>query len=185
MTERDILRLIESDKWMMSIIQIAAAFDLPDWLIGAGFVRNKVWDYLHGYVKEKVDTNNIDLVYFDPHGNDEKADEALSKELKERTGMEWEVVNEVYAHKWNNLLPYTSSEDCISQWSETATAVGVTLKDGTLKLVAPYGINNLVNMVIRPSPRSNGGMERIMERVEKKSWLLKWPKLKIEPEQKE
>jgi hypothetical protein len=23
--------------------------DLPDWFVGAGAIRNTVWDYLHGY----------------------------------------------------------------------------------------------------------------------------------------
>ncbi len=86
MTEQDILNLINEDKWMMDTLHTAEKLDLPNWLIGAGFVRNKVWDYLHGYQKEKVDTNDIDLVYFDPNGNDEDADEKLSKELETKTG---------------------------------------------------------------------------------------------------
>jgi hypothetical protein len=27
----------------------------------------------------------------------------------------WENVNEVYAHAWNNLAPFTSTEDALSQ----------------------------------------------------------------------
>lgn len=62
MTEQDILDLIMKDKWMMNIIHIASELDLPDWIIGAGFVRNKVWDYLSGNNKEAVDTRDVDLV---------------------------------------------------------------------------------------------------------------------------
>lgn len=184
MNETDILALIESDEWMMSILKIASELNLPDWVIGAGFIRNKVWDYLHGYQKEKVDTNDIDLVYFDSNGNDENADENLSKELKTKTGLNWEVVNQAYAHKWYTIKPppYTSSEDAVSKWPETATCVGVKIENGKLKLLAPYGIEDLVNLVVRPSPVfiDKENVENVViERVEKKKWLEKWPKLKV------
>ena len=179
MNERDILNLIEKDKWMMNILHIAEKLDFPDWVIGAGFVRNKVWDYLHGYSNSKVDTNDIDLVYFDPKGNDQKADEELSQKLREQTGIDWEVVNEAYAHKWNNLPPYQSTEDALSQWPETATGIGVKVENGKLKLMAPHGIDDLVDLVVRPSPKFSEGIEKVSERAEKKEWSEKWPKLKF------
>ena len=73
--------MTEQDEWMMNVLDIAEKQNLKDWLIGAGFVRNKVWDYLHGYKKEGVETHDIDLVYFDPNGNDEKTDDLLSENL--------------------------------------------------------------------------------------------------------
>jgi hypothetical protein len=179
MTEQDILDLIECDEWMMEVIRAAAALDLPDWIIGAGFVRNKIWDHLHGYARPKVDTNDIDLVYFDPHGNDENADELFSKKLKDRTGINWEIVNEAYAHQWSGGVAYVSTEDAISRWPETATAIGVTLKNNTLKLTAPYGISDLTGMIVRPSPKFTGGMERVRERAAQKRWSEKYPKLRI------
>lgn len=179
MTEQDILNLIESDPWMMNIIRVAADLDLPDWVIGAGFVRNKVWDHLHGYSRAEVDTADIDLVYYDPFGNDEQADEELSRQLKERTGIAWEVVNQFYAHKWNNLPPYGSIANAIAEWPETATGIGVRIEKGGLKLLAPHGINDLVNLIVRPSPTFQEGIERVKERAQKKQWFKKWPKLRF------
>jgi uncharacterized protein len=185
MSEQDILSLIREDSWMMEVLQAAERLGLPDWLIGAGFVRNKVWDRLHGFQKEKGDTNDIDLVYFDPGGNDEAADERISGELGEKTGLKWEVVNQAYAHKWHGagLAPYTSTEDAISKWPETATCIGVTMEGGQLKLVAPYGIEDLVNMIVKPSPgfikEKSDAKNVVAERARSKKWLEKWPKLTI------
>jgi len=179
MTEQEILNLIASDEWMMNILRVAAGLRLPDWAIGAGFVRNKVWDRLHGYSRPGVDTADIDLVYFDPGGNDEEADRALSEKLKNETGLTWEIVNETYAHKWNDLPPYVSTEDAISQWPETATSIGVRLEGGVLKLVAPNGIDDLVSLTLRPTPKFSGGIAKVKERAEKKKWLEKWPKLTL------
>ena len=163
----------------MSILRVANKLDFSDWAIGAGFVRNKVWDYLHGYTKKEVETNDIDLVYYDLDGNDQKTDEELSQKLRNETGINWEVVNEAYAHKWNNLPPYKSTEDALSHWPETATGIGVKLESGKLKLIAPNGINDLVNLIVRPSPKFPNGLERVKERAEQKRWFEKWPKLKF------
>lgn len=149
MTEKAILNLIEKDEWMMNILRVAEKLNFPDWVIGAGFVRNKVWDYLHGYTKKEVETNDIDLVYYDLKGNDQKTDEELSKRLRRETGIKWEIVNEAYAHKWNNLPPYQ------------------------------YGIDDLINLIVRPSPKFLDGLERVKERAKEKRWLEKWPKLKF------
>lgn len=178
MTEQNILNLIKEDKWMMNILHIAEKLNLPDWVIGAGFVRNKVWDYLHEYSKSQVDTADIDLVYYDPNGNNQKSDEELSKKLENETGIGWEIVNEFYAHQWNKLPPYKSTEDALSHWPETATAIGVKLKNGELKLLAPYGIDDLVNLIIRPSPKFTD-IKNVRERMRQKKWQEKWPKLKV------
>jgi hypothetical protein len=119
-------------------------------------------------------------VYFDPHGNDESADEELSLKLREQTGIPWEIVNEYYAHTWNNLPAYGSTRDAISQWPETVTAIGVYIDEhDTLQLFAPYGIDDLVNFIVRPSPQFDGGIKRVRERVEQKGWIKKWPQIVV------
>ena len=66
MNDGEILDLIRADPWMIRVLGAAAALGLPDWMIGAGFVRNKVWDHLHGFANAEVRTADIDLIYFDP-----------------------------------------------------------------------------------------------------------------------
>ncbi len=41
-TEQDIIKLIQSDTWMMEILQTAKSLQLPDWWVCAGFVRSKI-----------------------------------------------------------------------------------------------------------------------------------------------
>lgn len=180
MNEKDILDLIREDLFMMDIIRAADSMNLPDWLIGAGFVRNKVWDYLHGYTKSTLPTD-IDLVYFDKENRIAASD--VEQKLSARTpGLKWEIVNQATAHTKNNDAPYASCEDALSQWPETATAVGVKIENGALKLIAPLGIEDLVNLIVRPTPTfsaSNEKKARVQERVTQKKWLEKWPKLKI------
>lgn len=180
MTEKEILDLIRKDPWMMQILTTASRFDLPDWLISAGFVRNKVWDYLHGYEKNTPPTD-IDLVYFDKENRfDEKIiEEKLKTLIPEVT---WEVVNQAIAHDWNEEKPYVSTADAMSKWPETATAIGVKIENHGLKLVAPLGIDDLVNIIVRPTPAfkvSEKKRARVRERIAQKHWKEKWPKLQV------
>lgn len=179
MSENDILDLIKNDVWMMEILQHADKINLPDWAIGAGFVRNKVWDHLHGYVRRGVVTNDIDLVYFDPTKSDQALDEELSQRLQHETRIKWEIVNEAYAHKWNSLQPFKSTEDAISHWPEVATCVGVRLERDDLQLIAPLGIDDLVSGIIRPNKKLSKASEVAKTRVKEKGWLEKWPKLTL------
>ena len=150
MNEQDLIKMIKEDRWMMNVLNEAEKLNLPDWMIGAGFLRNKVWDKLHNFKKEIADTNDIDLVYFDIK-NTEREDKKLSKKMDGRLGLKWEIVNQSYTHKWHNReIPYENTTEALSEWVETPTCVAVTLKEGEPKIIAPYGIDDLVNLIIRP-----------------------------------
>ena len=68
MTHQEIVSLIEGDEWMIGVLQTARELRMPDWFIGAGFVRNKVWDFLHEFSEPNAGMSGVDLVYFDPRG---------------------------------------------------------------------------------------------------------------------
>lgn len=179
MREQDIINLIKKDEWMMNILKKAQSLNLPDWMIGAGFVRNKVWDYLHGFENKQVLTNDIDLIYFNPSNSSEEIDEWYSRRLKGLTGVNWEVVNQARTHLWHKRPPYKNTEEALSEWVETPTCVAVRLeREDTLTFFAPHGIVDLVNLIVRPSP-NNSDIKAYKERQKKKSWRQKWPKLKI------
>ena len=178
MSEEDIVNLIKSDTWMMAVLKEAENLSLPDWMIGAGFLRNKVWDYLHGMKREVADTNDIDLIYFDANNQSEETDRVLSQKMRGKLGLEWEIVNQAYTHKWHNRTePYKNATEALGEWVETPTCVAVTLKNGEPVVIAPHGIDDLVNLRVRPTPTAD--MPTFNRRYQSKKWLEKWPKLKI------
>lgn len=180
MNEQDIVNLVKNDEWMMSVLREAEELHLPDWMIGAGFLRNKVWDYLHGIKRDIPDTQDIDLIYFDAKNQNEKVDQELGSQMKGKLGLEWEIVNQAYTYKWHKReYPYKDATEALSEWVETATCVAVTLKNSKLKIIAPHGISDLVNLIVRPSPCEKNNLDAFNERYQSKKWLKKWPKLKI------
>ena len=179
MTEKDILNLISADPWMMGILRVAKNQKLPDWMVGAGFVRNKVWDHLHGFENERVPTNDIDLIYFDTICLDRDINRALSAKLTKESGTKWEVVNQAYTHTWHNRLPYKNTEEALADCVETPTCVAVSMLDNEkLKLHAPLGINDLVGLVVRRNEAYSDSIS-YENRVTSKKWQEKWPKLQI------
>lgn len=192
MTKKDIVKLIEDDGEMMSILKSAQSLNLPDWWIGAGFIRGKVWDYLHGY-KTKTPIPDVDLIYFDK--KDFSKDEANSfstrtedkyqeilKKLNPR--IKWSVTNQARMHIYHKRKPYKNSAEALSEWSETATCIGAKIKNGKLLLTTPYGISDLVNLNLKQIPKYKIKYKHnpnlFYERIKKKNWLKIWPKLKIE-----
>lgn len=171
--------MVCEDSWMMRVLTEAEKLNLPDWMVGAGFLRNKVWDYLHGISRDIGDTNDIDLVYFDAENVEEEKDWKLSDEMTEKFGFTWEIKNQAYMHTRHGDEPYSSTEEALSKWVETPTCVAVTLKQGKVRIVAPHGIDDLVNLIVRPSPACTSGLKYFHKRIQDKKWLEKWPKLQV------
>jgi len=60
---------------------------------------------------------------------------------------------------------------------------GVLIENGKIVLLALYGVNDLVNLIVRPIPQYAEKFKHIPnefnKRLEGKKWLEKWPKLHI------
>ena len=180
LTNEKLIQLIREDIWMMSVLQEAEKLNLPDWMIGAGFLRTKVWDYLHGIKREIALTHDIDLIYFDSNNLDEEYDKQLSLNMKGKFGLEWEIVNQAYTHvHYDRKDVYKNTEEALSEWVETSTCVAVTLKDDMLQIIAPHGTSDLFSLIVRPSPAYVDKIDVFNDRVHGKKWLEKWDKLKV------
>ncbi|RYL92560.1 nucleotidyltransferase family protein [Sporolactobacillus sp. THM7-4] len=168
---------------MMQILKSAKTLNLPDWWICAGFVRSKIWDTLHSF-KERTPIPDIDVIYFDPTNIDELEEKKLEEILNViMPDTPWSVKNEARMHIKSNMPPYSSSVDAISKFPETATALGVKLdeKDNVI-LTAPYGISDVVNLKVKPTPFFTQTKERVEiyeERILKKNWKSIWNNLKV------
>ncbi len=181
-TGRDfILELVAADAWMMAVLRTARGLDLADWWIGAGFVRNKVWDALHDYTK-RTPLADIDVLYFDPAEPSREREVGLEAALQAASpGLPWSVRNQARMHLRNQDPPYRDTTDAMRHWLETATPVAVTL-DGRdqLQLAAPLGLDDLLALRLRPAPAGQRRAAQYIERVRAKNWTAQWPKLRVE-----
>lgn len=178
MTQVDILQLIAKDEWMVNILRLVRDLNLPDSWIGAGFVRTKVWDHLHGYT-ERTPLADVDVIYYDIDYPEESFEKEVEVKLRSvRPDIQWSVTNQARIHVQNGERPYTNTSDAIARLPETCTAVAVRLTtENRLDLLAPWGIEDLAHMVVRPTPTFEKRMDEFRARQNKKRWKQRWPEI--------
>lgn len=181
--EEDIVIAIKEDEWMMNLLKAVQKLNLPDWWICAGFVRSKIWDLIHDF-STRTPLPDIDVIYFDVNNTDELEEKKIEEKLKYLIpDIPWSVKNQARMHVINNMTPYVSSVDGISKFPETVTALGVKL-DGkeNIQLTAPWGITDVVNLEVKPTPyylESKERFEIYVNRVTKKNWKSIWDKVQV------
>lgn len=168
---------------MMGMLRVVEALELPDAWIGAGFVRNAVWDVLHGRAPEIGAPSDTDAVFLDTGDRSRAGEEAIERALcAALPGVIWSVRNQARMRLRNGDAPYRDTADAVAHWPETATAVAVRVRGGAVELLAPYGVDDLVGLVIRPTPPTAARVEKMEEhrkRLAVKGWLVRWPRLVV------
>jgi uncharacterized protein len=188
-TDRDeaarLERLVSASAWFMSVLQAARACGAPDCWVGAGALRDLVWDQLHGgFVPERV--KDVDVAFFDPDDLRPERDQAVEDELARLLpAVRWDAKNQAAVHRWYQrrfgvaVPPLASTADGVATWPETATAVALRLGgDGRLAIVAPCGLSDLLDGVCRRNPRRLS-VEEYRRRVQAKRVAERWPRVRI------
>jgi uncharacterized protein len=172
--------ILRNDPLRLNALAVLAALHLPDAWIAAGFVREAVWDHLHGRPPGPPQ-GDVDVVWFDRERTTDADDRRLETALvAQRPALAWSVKNQARMHIRNGDPPYRHSTDAMRHWPETATAVGARLAaDGSLEIAAPFGLDDLFGLVVRPTPAFVGAKRPIyQQRVADKRWLVRWPGLR-------
>jgi hypothetical protein len=169
----------------MRALKAARSLALKSWCIGAGAVRNLVWDHLHGFELE-TPPEDIDLVFYDASKLSPDFERLLEEKLAlVEPGFTWEVVNQATVHQWltqhsgREVKPIQSLTEGVASWPEVATCVGLTLTaSGEIEVVAPHGLADLFEMVVRWNPE-RVPQEVYLDRIARKRFSERWPKVKI------
>ena len=176
-----LVELLDRDPVRSHALAMVQSLRLPDCWIGAGFLRNAVWDHLHVRVTSPP-AGDVDVIWFDPT----RADAATDAALEERLGtmapsFDWSVKNQGRMHLRNGDAAYTSCSDAMRHWPETATAIAVQQAGGRgYNFATPFGFDDLFGLVIQPTPEFAGPKRPIfLARIAEKAWLTTWPLLRM------
>ena len=183
--ESRLTALIHSSSVLMRALRAARAVNPPDWLIGPGVIRDRVWDHLHGFT-HVTPSKDVDLAFFDPLSLGSNRERSVQREVTERApDISWDVTNQAGVHLWYPQVfgvvvePLTSSADAVGTWPETATAIGVRLlADDSIQVIAPCGLDDLFGLICRRNPR-RVTKERYRRRVERMQIAKRWPRVQV------
>lgn len=177
--------IARADARMMAWLRAGRLLGLRDWCIGAGAVRNMVWDALEGHAQPSHPAD-VDLVYHDPQCLDAAQDQRLqARLLAAAPDTPWEVMNQARVHTWfaahfgHPVEPLRSLSEAVASWPETCTAVGLCLgQDEQIEVLAPLGLGDLFARIVRRNPR-RVSLETYRQRVADKRYASRWAGVRV------
>jgi uncharacterized protein len=170
---------------LMTVLRTARELDLPDWLVVSGAIYQRVLNHLTGRDPD-YGIKDYDLFYFDASDISYEAEDlaikrvaaAFAPPLREAV----EARNQARVHLWfenkfgESYAPLGSSAEALPRFVSPLYAVGVKLEaDGCLAIVAPFGLDDLFAMRLRPCPGRDIAFARVAPGV-----TARWPELRVE-----
>lgn len=180
-----LIAIARGSSWFMAALRAVRELKLASWCIGAGAVRNLVWDELHKLAKPSP-LADVDVAYFDANDLSNEQDACLQRRLQEiLPGVPWEVTNQAGVHQWfesyfgHAVPPLRSLEEAVASWPEYSTSVGLTLNaDDSLHVTAPYGLEDLFSILVRRNP-ARVSVETYRQRVLQKKYTERWANVRV------
>lgn len=172
---------------MACVLDAVAASGLPDAWIGAGAIRDVVWDTYHGGFDPGA-VKDIDVAFFDPGDLTSVRDLMASESLRTiAPGLPWEATNQAGVHTWFHeyfggrpVEPFASMHEAIATWPETATCVAVRRGPVGLEVCAPYGLADLLDATWRVNP-VRVTPETSRARLARQRVQVRWPRVTVIP----
>jgi len=152
--------IIRADPDLMGLLVILRDLDLPDWWLVAGALYGTVWNVMTGQPRGHG-IKDYDVGYFDGADLSWEAEDAVIRRVEIATAalsLKVELRNQARVHLWFEnrfgvaVPPLSSTDEALTRYASIAHAVGVKLvHDGTLDITAPFGLEDLFAMRIRPN----------------------------------
>ena len=177
--------ILSMNKKLIALLQILDDLGIPDCYVSAGCINQTVFNYLHGY---EIDfgIGDYDVVYYDTDTSYE-AEDVIIKRINSKAkdlGLNLDIKNQARVPLWykdkfgREIEEYSCVEEAINRWGTTVTCIGVKMHNGKIDVYAPYGLNDLFGMILRPNK-----IQFIKEHYDLKTnkWKEKWPLLTVMP----
>ena len=154
------LRIVAADPLLDETLARVRALALPDWLVVSGALYNSVWNHLTGK-PPGYGIKDVDLFYFDDTDLSYEAEDSVIRRAAEHfegLPLPVEVRNQARVHLWypvkfgRECPQYRNSSESVSYFASKTHAIGVRFDDeGSLELVAPFGLDDIFSFRITPN----------------------------------
>lgn len=177
--------ILMKNKTLKKTLEVLEEANIDNCYVGAGAINQTVFNYYHDFDLEQG-IKDFDIVYFSEDTSYEAEDKIINflQEKLSSLNISVDIKNEARVHLWYknkygyDIKPYNNVEEAISSWGATVTCIGVRLKNKKLIVFAPYGLNDLFEMTIRPI-KGNFNKDKYFAKTTR--WKNTWPMIKIIP----
>jgi hypothetical protein len=170
----------------MRVLATARELALPDWLVFSGAIYQPVLNHLTWRPLEHG-LKDYDLAYFDAVDLTYEAEDAVIRRVAAAFDPPLrdmvETRNQARVHLWfedhfgEAYGPLANSAGALERFTAPAFAVGARLEaDGRLTIVAPFGLEDLFGLRLRPNPlRPSPAFARTAQNAKRR-----WPEIMVE-----
>ena len=182
--EQIFLNFILKNPNINAILEGGFVDEISNWYLVAGCLNQTIWNQLtQREILEGI--GDYDLVYFDNDLSYEKEDQIIKKVQKKysKLNLKIDVKNQARVHLWIkekwgiNMQPLVSVEDAVASWPVTVACIGVRKEKEEYQIMAPYGLTDNLEMVLRPNKTTVMRESDFNYKTQK--WMKSWPELKL------
>ncbi|MCZ4108738.1 nucleotidyltransferase family protein [Brevundimonas diminuta] len=183
--EARLTEIVRADAGLMHILTVMRELNLPDWRLFSGAVYQAVWNAQTGR-PVGYGIKDYDIGYFDADTSWDAEDAVIKRvvaafepPLRDQV----EVRNQARVHLWHpakfggSYSALTNTDEALTRFVAPCFAVGVRLEeDGEITVAAPFGLEDVFNLTIRPTPDRPVAKDwdRIIEKAK-----ARWPELNV------
>jgi hypothetical protein len=152
--------IVRGDGDLAYFLAAARELELPQWRVVSGCLYQTVWNVLTSK-PARTGIKDYDLIYFDDSDSSWEAEDRVIRRVGARIRdlpAPVETRNQARVHLWfgrrfgADYPPLRSADEALTRYASIVHAVGVRLEaDGRLDVVAPFGLEDLFGLVIRPN----------------------------------
>jgi hypothetical protein len=186
--EERFLGIVLADETVRGVLDRAPELGMGDWWLTAGVLFQTVWNSLTGR-PPGTGIRDADLFYFDADTSWEAEDAVIraGADLFADLPVPVEIRNEARVHLWYadhfgapGPAAFRSTTEAIDGFAARCCSFGLTVgEDGGPRVYAPYGYDDLFDLVVRPNPRSPA--PRHVYEGKAQRWVEHWPELTVLP----
>lgn len=179
--------IVCADPGLVQLLMRLRAVRLPQWRLVAGCLYQTVWNTLTGR-QRGTGIKDYDLIYFDDRDLSWTAEDWVIRDVERATRGcvgPVEVRNQARVHLWFERrfgcrYPRLSSADeALLYYASVGQAVGVRIEeDGSLDVAAPFGLDDLFAMVVRPNHALDNAASHARKAARAKTV---WPEITVLP----
>lgn len=188
--ETRLIDIIHGVPTTMRVLRVIRDLDLPDAMVFSGAIYQPVWNHLTGRAPD-YGIKDYDVAYHDASDTSYEAEDVVIQRVAAAFEPPLralvEVRNQARVHLWfekkfgadEPYPPLENSAAALKRFVATAFCVGVRMEaDDTLSVFAPFGLDDLFALHLRPNPlrvKGAGGWERTTA-----SAKARWPEITVE-----
>jgi uncharacterized protein len=187
MNQRRLEAIIRADADLMHLLERLRSLGLPQWRLVAGCLYQTVWNVLTNRPRG-TGIKDYDLIYYSDE-NSWEAEDAVIRSVAAAAARDCvgpvEARNQARVHLWfperfGCAYPQLANADeSLRYYASIVHAVGVRLEaDGSLDIAAPFGLDDVFDMVIRPNRALDNAVSHTSKAERAKAI---WPEVIVEP----